>query len=873
LKDDLLSIIRKSNNLSHVYILTHNIDNFFVQNSLLPVLGKCGNPNLTIFSDANCAIETYQSQYELLSGIGTRYRVVPVFVRFPFRFHPKIVLLWGKEKGEVFIGSGNLTFGGWKQNAELWSYYTSDDADNPFQNCYEYLRNIVNEIPLKDIILRELDSCWDENNFPWISKLSKSNNVIIKHGTSESIISQIKEKVGDQFIEKLYICSPYFDKKGVMIQKFLDDFDVKSIDILFQNKRCTLKEDVVESLPDNICVCPIKFKSEDITNHFIHSKWYAFESDEEVLFFLGSANCSIAALDLNYGNSESLIFFKLSKDDFQTLIMSEIEILNTNIEYTSLDENDNNATESGTIEIQACRLENFDLFVVFSSSKGIMLKECCVNNLSVEFIQKGKNELVAKCPNNPVYVQLKGQQSDQEILSHKMWIDIEDSLLHSASKRSFVNKLIDKKSTFESKFTDWKDVMNIFIDHLEHSSSWGSNYYSNHQKDNDENKTITFKASDVFRDDYGLPTLHSANNLSVYNSNDNNMIKLILEWFGVKEHIDPKDESELDEAENESEMLPDIKPESELEPSLTKANSIQKSSKRIINKIVETIIQTEYIMNRHLKQLGLDLRIIPLILSKSVQNDWITANDFFDSTHRLWSELFFASTSSIKSDKMTGLLEDRYISTPNQNKFVTELSSLEISASLAYWAFCIIDNNQSQEYSLFRLSMVYSVSLFPWLWGVNDPNGVGKKLKEILFRTSNSEITTVYTKRIQQQWKLVIQQGIVLKQFRDIVSDYHLQDLVKILNFENIQEGELLWQGKLGFSVAIESVNMERPKADIHIYCLQSKAKKNLKVSFIAPVKAILESEIIKEKMSETEIKVLKDFIDDIYVNLNDTSQ
>ena len=126
MRHDVLEVTGTAKDITNVVILTHNIDFVFVQCVVLPVLRKCGSPALTIFADSHCCEEAYESQAPLLSTLGVRYRVIPVSMHSGFRFHPKAVLLSGTKKATLLIGSGNLTFGGWRENAEVWFRYDSD---------------------------------------------------------------------------------------------------------------------------------------------------------------------------------------------------------------------------------------------------------------------------------------------------------------------------------------------------------------------------------------------------------------------------------------------------------------------------------------------------------------------------------------------------------------------------------------------------------------------------------------------------------------------------------------------------------------------------------------------------------------------------
>jgi hypothetical protein len=140
MRQDLITLLRREQDVTNAIILTHNIDFLFLQSVVFSTLKRCGYPTLTVFADAQCAAETFSSQAPLLDGLGVRYRVVPVAMPLGFRFHPKAVLLSGTAKATLFVGSGNLTFGGWRDNAEMWVRFDSDtDGTGAFVAFQHYL--------------------------------------------------------------------------------------------------------------------------------------------------------------------------------------------------------------------------------------------------------------------------------------------------------------------------------------------------------------------------------------------------------------------------------------------------------------------------------------------------------------------------------------------------------------------------------------------------------------------------------------------------------------------------------------------------------------------------------------------------------------
>ena len=100
-------------------VLTHNIDFIFAQNILVNRLRRAGAPRLSVFADAGCANASYTRQSELADRVGHAYRVIPVNLGAPRRFHPKAIFLAGSKGAKLAVGSGNLGHGGWSGNREI----------------------------------------------------------------------------------------------------------------------------------------------------------------------------------------------------------------------------------------------------------------------------------------------------------------------------------------------------------------------------------------------------------------------------------------------------------------------------------------------------------------------------------------------------------------------------------------------------------------------------------------------------------------------------------------------------------------------------------------------------------------------------------
>ena len=105
MRADLLEAISSAKDVTNAVILTHNIDFVFVQTVVLSAFRRCGHPTITVFADSGCATESFAHQESMLTGLGVRYRVVPIEMDPGFRFHPKAVLLSGEQAATLLVGA------------------------------------------------------------------------------------------------------------------------------------------------------------------------------------------------------------------------------------------------------------------------------------------------------------------------------------------------------------------------------------------------------------------------------------------------------------------------------------------------------------------------------------------------------------------------------------------------------------------------------------------------------------------------------------------------------------------------------------------------------------------------------------------------
>jgi hypothetical protein len=300
-RQDLLKLIEAHEDVTNVIILTHNIDFVFIQLMVLPALRRCGRPTLTIFADSQCATETFGYQAPVLSGLGTRYRVVPVAMEPGFRFHPKALFLSSPDKATLLVGSGNLTFGGWRENAEIWIRFASDkDSTGPFAAFRGYLSEILSRLPLVGPVQDEVEEAFDGRTHPWAENMAAPAGLVGRIGAGPTLLEKMAFLLRDEDITNLVVCAPYFDKDGKALDKLLEKFHPKKAEILVQKKYPGLPQKASARFPRKVKAVPIGFSRVNPNGgereSFIHAKFYAMSSPRQTVVYGGSANCSMAAL-------------------------------------------------------------------------------------------------------------------------------------------------------------------------------------------------------------------------------------------------------------------------------------------------------------------------------------------------------------------------------------------------------------------------------------------------------------------------------------------------------------------------------------------------------------------------------------------------
>ena len=306
---NILNIISKSRNYDIALLTTFNFEISFFEKVILNKLYDNGTRKVSLFIDSKEFIKSMENvEY---SYVGKRYIVTPV--KMNSSFHPKVILLLGKDKARLIVGSWNL-------NNNAYFIY------NEVGNCFDYDDNNTENLSLIQsainffIEINERTDKRDNNliqtikHYSYYSEKTNNNNSQLLFNLNTSILEQASEFIKES-VNEIDIAVPYFYKDLEGLKGIIAKYPNSKIKLYIQNGRNTFPDEFIKDYD-------VKLYNRFIDNgsyHFYHGKVYRFITNNNSYILYGSANCTSAALIKSTnsgGNVECNIISKGKKDEY-----------------------------------------------------------------------------------------------------------------------------------------------------------------------------------------------------------------------------------------------------------------------------------------------------------------------------------------------------------------------------------------------------------------------------------------------------------------------------------------------------------------------------------------------------------------------------
>lgn len=297
--------------------LTYSFAPIFFESVVLHDLRIGGSGSIVIVGDPHEVDSAIASSQMALEHLGRRYMLSPA-THSNGAFHPKLMLRLGREDGQVLLGSGNLTSGGWGGNRELGTFWKFGPAhDDQGHWIIPLLANIESWCSGE----RERDAIIRAKLIPWIEKLISEESdelpPVLYSRSGSTLAKQLAARWSGRRFKKLFVATGSSDDRGAMLRWAHDTFGVTQVVLAGTPSALSFEPKRLEKLP-----CDIRIKA--VEDNLLHAKFYWFDGPDGPAAVFGSANCSAAAWLLdpgNGGNIETLVCFdEPKKADFSEVL-------------------------------------------------------------------------------------------------------------------------------------------------------------------------------------------------------------------------------------------------------------------------------------------------------------------------------------------------------------------------------------------------------------------------------------------------------------------------------------------------------------------------------------------------------------------------
>jgi hypothetical protein len=873
MRNDLLKAIAASKDVTNAIILTYNIDFVFLQTLVLGAFRRCGHPTITVFTDAQCAAESFSRQAPLLDGLGVRYRVVPVAMSPGYRFHPKAVLLSSEKDATLFVGSGNLTFGGWRENAEVWMRFdASVDGAAVFHEFDLYARQILERVPLAEAIAEELAEASDATNRPWLTHgpISTSRTLLGRVGEGAPLLESFHGAQGAEPVDELVVCSPYFDPEGSALHALVGQAMPGRATVLCQPSRSTLTRVGFAAAGEAAHLQQVSFEHRSVDEQartaFIHAKFYGLLSGDQALVIAGSANCSRAALlsSGSDGNAELMAVRRMPIAEFESSLVGELQRIAAPVLLAEAVPAAEEAPVAPSIRVLAARFETGSLRVGFDPPRAQILA-CELDATKVRFSLSEPGILRVACSAEPRALRIEGIIDGVTAWSAPAWIDHERQLRASARGRGLIDIIRARTQPGGWNVTAWADIMDEFCKHLAYLPALDAGRVSSRAPSRERSAPGIFSFTDVFASSYEVPALSGLGSLLVKleDGKERSLQKLLLRWFGILEEADDTETGvsvASDEGEDEVDRPEVLRVSLPPTHSASPTEADKRRAQKVLAHIEQAMTMEQFLARRRPEVLAADLKLAAVLLRTGLREHWIEPPDFFRTTHVIWASLFFSGSPETNQ----GWLEYRLRCAEDPAAFVAAMRSPELSAALLGWAFAAAPDEVSPSSARFHLAVALAVARLPWLWDSGDEKAVARELEVLLAHTGKPEEHSAALMRAA--WERMLRTGHALMRLEGAASAVPLDGLRARIQAPALRTGDLLWQGGAGYCVVTKTTpRVEKQKVPV-LRLQDGSEESQFGAPYTMPIGSLLEQAVIplSPEFGTEPRRVLREFLTEL---------
>ena len=276
-------------------LTTYSFDPYFFERLVLPDIWAGGSNSILVLVDQGKLRNALNSHIGDLRHLGRRYFIQPVEWRGAF--HPKIFLRLRDEGGLAWVGSNNLTRGGWGGNSELGSAWRLDREG--LDGC-GWLTGLISYIDSTTTGLAK-DLVYKVQRLPWLEDIPGESKHDVLISLEEPIGVQVERRWAGRRFTSLKILTGSTDRDAGFLHWATETFGLENIDICLTPECASLEAPALGGLGPKLRIVP------PLGQKLMHAKFYWFNGPDGPGALWGSANCSSSAWLIPGQNLEAMV--------------------------------------------------------------------------------------------------------------------------------------------------------------------------------------------------------------------------------------------------------------------------------------------------------------------------------------------------------------------------------------------------------------------------------------------------------------------------------------------------------------------------------------------------------------------------------------
>lgn len=232
-KTGILDVLDMSKGYETALLSTFNFEIEFFEKAILSRLIRNSIRKISVFVDAK---ELSKALINARSGsLGLRYAINPVSMSGSF--HPKVILLLGKNRARLVVSSANLKLTGYCINNEIFDYIDYDEEHPEYRDlivkAIQFFDHCNQFTPLLDAALLA-----SVRKAPYNRKASINGQFFLLENTSSSILDQIKEIIREP-VDSITVAVPYYDNSLLGLTAINNSFPNAHVNLYLQHEKST----------------------------------------------------------------------------------------------------------------------------------------------------------------------------------------------------------------------------------------------------------------------------------------------------------------------------------------------------------------------------------------------------------------------------------------------------------------------------------------------------------------------------------------------------------------------------------------------------------------------------------------------------------